>query len=60
MSIDHDMVHFIQEVTEEQLNSILDKIGECVKRAQSAGVDIIEVHIDIRQTTLFLFLWRTK
>lgn len=26
----HDMVHFIQEVTEEQLNSILDKIGECV------------------------------
>ena len=25
----HDMVHFIQEVTEEQLNSILDKIGEC-------------------------------
>ena len=38
----HDMVHFIQEVTEEQLNSILDKIGECVKRAQSAGVDIIE------------------
>ena len=29
----HDMVHFIQEVTEEQLNSILDKIGECVKRA---------------------------
>ncbi len=42
----HDMVHFIQEVTEEQLNSILDKIGECVKRAQSAGVDIIEVHGD--------------
>ena len=36
----------IQEVTEEQLNSILDKIGECVKRAQSAGVDIIEVHGD--------------
>ena len=42
----YDMVHFIQEVTEEQLNEILDKIGECVRRAQEAGVDIIEVHGD--------------
>lgn len=42
----HDMVHFIQEVTEEQLDGILEKIGECVKRAQAAGVDIVEVHGD--------------
>lgn len=42
----HDMLHYIDEVTEEQLNSILDKIGACVKRAYQAGVDIVEVHGD--------------
>ncbi len=42
----YDMTHFINEVTEEKLNSILNKITECVKRAISAGVDVIEVHGD--------------
>ena len=42
----HDMLHYIDEVTEEQLNSILEKIGACVKRAYQAGVDIVEVHGD--------------
>lgn len=42
----HDMLHYIDEVTEEQLNTILEKMGDCVKRAYQAGVDVIEVHGD--------------
>ncbi len=42
----HDMLHYIDEVTEEQLNNILEKMGACVKRAYQAGVDVIEVHGD--------------
>lgn len=42
----HDMIHYIDEVTEQQLNSIIEKIGACVKRANMAGVDVIEVHGD--------------
>ncbi len=42
----HDMLHYIDEVTEEQLNNILKKIGDCVKRASQAGVDIVEIHGD--------------
>ncbi len=42
----HDMLHYISEVTEEQLDAILVKIGACVKRAYVAGVDIVEVHGD--------------
>ena len=42
----HDMLHYIGEVTEEQLNTILDKMGACVKRAYEAGVDVVEVHGD--------------
>lgn len=42
----HDMIHYIDEVTEEQLSSIIEKIGACVKRANMAGVDVIEVHGD--------------
>ncbi|MFQ6792280.1 MAG: bilirubin reductase, long form [Thomasclavelia sp.] len=42
----HDMLHYIDEVTEEQLNAILEKIGACVKRAAQAGVDVVEVHGD--------------
>ena len=34
----HDMLHYIDEVTEEQLSAILEKIGACVKRAYQAGV----------------------
>lgn len=42
----HDMIHYIDEVTEVQLSSILDKMGACVKRAYQAGVDVVEVHGD--------------
>lgn len=42
----HDMLHYIDEVTEVQLDSIIEKIGACVKRAALAGVDVIEVHGD--------------
>jgi len=42
----HDMLHYIDEVTEEQLNTILEKMGACVKRAYEAGVDVVEVHGD--------------
>lgn len=46
VKLHHDMIHYIDEVTEEQLNSIIEKIGACVKRATMAGVDVIEVHGD--------------
>ncbi|MEG0365284.1 MAG: NAD(P)/FAD-dependent oxidoreductase [Coprobacillus sp.] len=42
----HDMVHYIDEVTEDQLSEILVKMGLCVKRAYEAGVDVVEVHGD--------------
>lgn len=42
----HDMLYYISEVTEEQLNTILKKMGDCVKRAYEAGVDVVEVHGD--------------
>lgn len=42
----HDMLHYIDEVTDEQLNTILEKMGACVKRAYDAGVDVVEVHGD--------------
>lgn len=42
----HDMLHYIDEVTEEQLDAIIEKMGACVKRAAAAGVDVIEVHGD--------------
>ncbi|MEG0276930.1 MAG: NAD(P)/FAD-dependent oxidoreductase [Coprobacillus sp.] len=42
----HDMIHYIDEVTEEQLTAILEKMGACVKRAYEAGVDVVEVHGD--------------
>ncbi len=40
------MLHYVNEVSEEQLNHILDKITEAVKKAIIAGVDVIEVHGD--------------
>lgn len=42
----HDMQFFINEVTEEQLNAILDHMAACAKLAGQAGVDCIEVHGD--------------
>ena len=41
----HDMLHYIDEVTEAQLTAIIDKIGACVKRAAAAGVDVMVVHL---------------
>ena len=42
----HDMLHYIDEVTHEQLEDILKSMGECVRRAYEAGVDVVEVHGD--------------
>jgi 2,4-dienoyl-CoA reductase-like NADH-dependent reductase (Old Yellow Enzyme family)/thioredoxin reductase len=42
----YDMLHYISEVSEEQLNTILERMGACVKRAYQAGVDVIEIHGD--------------
>jgi 2,4-dienoyl-CoA reductase-like NADH-dependent reductase (Old Yellow Enzyme family)/thioredoxin reductase len=42
----HDMQHFVNEATEEQLAKILQAIAACAKRAVSAGVDAIQVHGD--------------
>lgn len=42
----HDMQHFINEVTEEQLNTLLDRMEACAKLAERAGVDCIEIHGD--------------
>lgn len=42
----HDMMHFTDEVTKEQLAVILDKMVACAVRAQKAGVDAIEIHGD--------------
>ncbi|MBS5316860.1 MAG: FAD-dependent oxidoreductase [Clostridiales bacterium] len=42
----HDMLHFVDEVSVENLRGIIKKIAECAKRAEKAGVDIIEVHGD--------------
>lgn len=42
----HDMIHYIDEVTEQQLDNILESIGACVRRAVVANIDIIEVHGD--------------
>ena len=44
--IAHDMKHFIQEVTPEQLGQIKTYIAEASRRAQEAGIDAIEVHGD--------------
>lgn len=42
----YDMEHYVQEVTEEQLQTILGKYADCAKRAAVAGVDVIEIHGD--------------
>ena len=42
----HDMMHFINEASIEQLRGIITEIGKSARRAQEAGVDIIEVHGD--------------
>lgn len=42
----HDMLHYVNEVTHDQLVSIVEKIKACAIRAKKAGVDVIEVHGD--------------
>lgn len=42
----HDMMHFVDEVSEETLLSIIDKMCACAVRAQKAGVDVIQIHGD--------------
>ena len=42
----HDMQHFVNEVSEEGLRDIIDKMCSCAIRAQKAGVDIIQIHGD--------------
>ncbi len=42
----HDMQHFVNDVTEETLVQIIDKMCACAVRAQHAGVDVIQVHGD--------------
>ena len=42
----HDMQHFVNEVSEEGLQEIIDKMCACAVRAEKAGVDIIQIHGD--------------
>ena len=42
----HDMMFFTDEVSEEMLMSIIDKMCSCAVRAQKAGVDVIQIHGD--------------
>lgn len=42
----HDMQYFVNEVTEESLKQIIDKMCACAVRAQKAGVDVIQIHGD--------------
>lgn len=42
----HDMQHFVNEATEEQLEKIIGYISECAKRAVAAGVDAVQIHGD--------------
>lgn len=42
----HDMQHFVDEATTEQLSQIRQSIASCAKRAEQAGADAIEIHGD--------------
>ena len=42
----HDMIFFTDEVSEEMLMAIIDKMCACAVRAQKAGVDVIQIHGD--------------
>lgn len=42
----HDMLFFTDEVSEEMLMAIIDKMCACAVRAQKAGVDVIQIHGD--------------
>ena len=42
----HDMQHFVDEASIEQLAQIKASIAQCAARAQRAGVDAVEIHGD--------------
>ena len=42
----HDMMFFTDEVSEEMLMAIIDKMCACAVRAQKAGVDVIQIRGD--------------
>ena len=42
----HDVMFFTDEVSEEMLMAIIDKMCACAVRAQKAGVDVIQIHGD--------------
>ena len=42
----HDMMFFTDEVSEEMLMAIIDKMCACAVRAQKASVDVIQIHGD--------------
>ena len=42
----HDMMFFTDEVSDEMLMAIIDKMCACAVRAQKAGVDVIQIHGD--------------
>lgn len=42
----HDMMYFVTEATQEQLDAIKDAIAQSARRAMEAGIDAIEVHGD--------------
>ena len=42
----HDMMFFTDEVSEEMLMAIIEKMCACAVRAQKAGVDVIQIHGD--------------
>lgn len=42
----HDMQFFVDEVSEDALMQIIEKMCACAMRAQKAGVDVIQVHGD--------------
>lgn len=42
----HDMQFFTDEVSEETLTAIIDKMCACAQRAQKAGVDVAQIHGD--------------
>lgn len=42
----HDIMFFTDEVSEEMLMAIIDKMCACAVRAQKAGVDVIQIHGD--------------
>ena len=42
----HDMMFFTDEVSEEMLQAIIDKMCACAVRAQKAGVDVVQIHGD--------------